>query len=411
MQKATTHKTSKWENKRDAFVIFLLLFPFIALLTPLTQISAEHQSAAYQILFYSKIVGLIIILFLYIKRYGICSFDKWILFLIAVWLISVFVNNTDYNAIVNEIGTILFYCCLFGYYIRKNTSIFLQVYSIMLGFMLFLNLVFLVIHPDGFYQSDSTWNPVRVNFLGLDNQISPLLFIFFILCYLCSKIQHNNRFIIVGGIIIAGNIALLNIGTLYTASLLFILCWIFHKKAPKLFQPKVILFIIAVLFCGIVLFRLQYLFDYYITQVLEKDITLTGRTYVWEEVFQMIPQKPLLGYGSSSLGHVVLGDRHAHNTILQMILQFGFIGFSVFCGLLFKSLKSSNTNIKNNTVYSFLILVFFAYNVALLTEVYPFVYYIIILLFLYYSNYIKTNKEKKIFNKYKSEILAEPQVI
>ena len=112
----------KRKNGIDALIIFLLLFPFIATLTPFLQISDEFQSPLYQSLYYYKLVSFVIIIFLYLKRYGICSFDKWILVFIIVWSFSVYLNGVNFKTIVNDLGSILFYCCLVGYYMRKNVT-------------------------------------------------------------------------------------------------------------------------------------------------------------------------------------------------------------------------------------------------------------------------------------------------
>src|SRR5690606_19663385 len=124
-------------NKSDMLGIFLLLFPFIALLTPLTQVTTDYQSPFYQLLFYYKMVSLVVILFLYVNQGSLRSFDKSVLVFLGVWAIAVFINSNDISSIVNEMGAIIFYCCMFGYYVRKSPAGFLFVYFICLGFMLF----------------------------------------------------------------------------------------------------------------------------------------------------------------------------------------------------------------------------------------------------------------------------------
>ena len=77
---------------------------------------------------------------------------------------------------------------------------------------------------------------------------------------------------------------------------------------------------------------------------------------------------------------------HAHNTFLMMLLQYGFLGFFFFVLLIFMSLKRLSKTVGScKHVQKFLLILFFTYNVARLTEVYGTTNYLIVLLFLYYS--------------------------
>ena len=384
-------------NKSDMLGIFLLLFPFIALLTPLTQVTTDYQSPFYQLLFYYKMVSLVVILFLYVNQGSLRSFDKSVLVFLGVWAIAVFINSNDISSIVNEMGAIIFYCCMFGYYVRKSPAGFLFVYFICLGFMLFLNLFYLIVYPDGLFQTDSIWNSSRINFLGLDNQISPLLFIWFILFYLTKRIGYYRKAINVFGLlVICGNIILLNVGTLYTAALLFVLSMFLYRRVPKLFQMKTALLIIFIVFLSVVLLRLQYLFEFFIVDILNKDITLTGRLVIWDEAIILFSNQPFFGYGLSSIGWLVQGNRHAHNTILQILLQCGLIGFLAFFTVIWRALRIFFIKkYRLKPYYVFFTIMFIAYNFACLTEVYLLTYYIIILLFLFYARFFDLAVDKR----------------
>lgn len=384
-------------NKSDMLGIFLLLFPFIALLTPLTQVTADYQSPFYQLLFYYKMISLVVILFLYVNQGSWGSFDKSVLVFLGFWAIAVFINSNDISSVVNEMGAIIFYCCMFGYYVRKSPAGFLFVYFICLGFMLFLNLFYLIVYPDGLFQTDSIWNSSRINFLGLDNQISPLLFIWFILFYLTRRIGYYRKVINVFGLlVICGNIIMLNVGTLYTAALLFMLSMFLYRRVPKLFQMKAALLIIFIVFLSIVLLRLQYLFEFFIVDILNKDITLTGRLVIWDEAIMLFSNQPFFGYGLSSIGWLVQGNRHAHNTILQILLQCGLIGFFAFFAVIWRALRTFFIKkYQHKPYYVFFTIIFIAYNFACLTEVYLLTYYIIILLFFFYARFFDLAVEKR----------------
>ncbi len=85
--------------------------------------------------------------------------------------------------------------------------------------------------------------------------------------------------------------------------------------------------------------------EYIIVEKLGKDMTLTGRTYIWAHVVDAINKYPLFGYGYGGFWQEWRGPddpsfnvrtpsgfkaMHAHNGFLDMGLDFGWIGLSLF---------------------------------------------------------------------------------
>jgi O-antigen ligase len=96
----------------------------------------------------------------------------------------------------------------------------------------------------------------------------------------------------------------------------------------------ILLFLIAV---AIMLFVILINFNTFLS-VNDKDVTLSGRTLLWDSLWGFIKQKPLLGYG---YGSFFSGEHretdllwkvhdwspvHAHNGYVQVLVHFGFIG-------------------------------------------------------------------------------------
>jgi len=85
-----------------------------------------------------------------------------------------------------------------------------------------------------------------------------------------------------------------------------------------------------------------------LTSASGKDLTFTGRTFIWEASLNAFMERPLLGYGLAGiLGEDPVTPRtaevwravgfvvpHAHNGALDLALQLGAIGLSIF-GLLY----------------------------------------------------------------------------
>lgn len=79
-----------------------------------------------------------------------------------------------------------------------------------------------------------------------------------------------------------------------------------------------------------------------LTDWLDKDTTLTGRTPLWQALFPVILERPLLGHGFRAVfggyfspSHDVWltetwKPRQAHNTVIQVIAELGLVGAVVF---------------------------------------------------------------------------------
>lgn len=79
-----------------------------------------------------------------------------------------------------------------------------------------------------------------------------------------------------------------------------------------------------------------------VVDVLGKDLTLTGRTTLWQAAIEMIQQRPWLGYGYDAFWHgwdsaaayiwrlEAWPAPHAHNGFVDLTLHLGLIGLSIF---------------------------------------------------------------------------------
>ncbi|MEH2394634.1 MAG: O-antigen ligase family protein [Nostoc sp.] len=110
-----------------------------------------------------------------------------------------------------------------------------------------------------------------------------------------------------------------------------------------------------------------------------KDTTLTGRSEIWSAVLEMIAKKPLLGYGygafwieNNSESTIVQqtiqwNAPNSHNGFLDLWLQLGLLGFSVFLiGFVINLLKAIYLIRWNQTSESLWLLVYF--TVIILTN-------------------------------------------
>jgi O-antigen ligase len=103
-----------------------------------------------------------------------------------------------------------------------------------------------------------------------------------------------------------------------------------------------------------------------IFELLNKDITLTGRTLIWSNAIKIVKKYFWIGYGYVNDGNIIpysSGLWQAHNTILQSMCESGIIGTVTFFYIIFKqgypSIKKYNKKVNAlnvSVVFGFLIM-------------------------------------------------------
>lgn len=116
------------------------------------------------------------------------------------------------------------------------------------------------------------------------------------------------------------------------------------RRIKELLKARYIFYVTAIGFLGIVVFRNLIIGS--IANALGKDITLSGRTMIWDNTVKAIMRRPLLGYGMCD-GEVfskIISKPfdQPHDYILQIMFWGGFIALAVFAFLLIKSVKASS---------------------------------------------------------------------
>src|SRR5699024_5541737 len=115
-------------------------------------------------------------------------------------------------------------------------------------------------------------------------------------------------------------------------SLILIYLLLFQNRITgRLINNKTIFLALAFLYITIVFLNDLKMYSFIIENLLQKDLTLSTRKIIWEIAIKMINESLYTGYGYLSDGRYILyynpiRYRDAHNTILQFMLQHGFLG-------------------------------------------------------------------------------------
>jgi O-antigen ligase len=200
---------------------------------------------------------------------------------------------------------------------------------------------------EGLYYSQNVW------LLGQRNEIyliyfNLLLYAVLLFSNRCSvetkellplKLRRSKKIKFWVVILFAANVILfhyLKTGGSFTATLVMFVALMLSKVWTK---KANLLFLAILIFNFLIVFaRVQNLFSYFIVDVLHRDLTLTGRIYVWDEHIRLFLKRPVFGYGFIQTIFIpaLNGFWHPHNFILKMLTTGGISLVAIFCFLLFR---------------------------------------------------------------------------
>ena len=257
-------------------------------------------------------------------------------------------SNTLYT-LIKLMGTTFFGIYLSTRFTSKEIFRFLLY---VLGFGAISSLIFAIILPSYGVMSSGEWQGIyrHKNLLGRLMVLNTI----FLLLVKSTSLSNNllNKAMILLSI-------LLVISSSSKGALIYLISLILIASVCKFFLWRDVVAIPAflislVLILGVTSWLLSNL-EYIVVDVLNKDITLTGRSDIWEAAIEMIGRRPYLGYGYSGFWHGFNGPSeyiirvtqwplipHSHNGFIDLSLELGIVGLCIFClGLLSNLFKAA----------------------------------------------------------------------
>ena len=323
-------------------------------------------------------------LFYFLLRRG--KIDKFILFIILFYcslLFSTFYFSHSYVNLIYEFASILSWIVLFKINMLDNKDKFLTTLENTFFVLLLINFITIILFPGGFYLNSSGYSGNY--FLGYDNNL--ITYIFPALALSCTNSLNKNGKIGLKSIFLL-IISFCSIIFTWSATgvvsmVIMIVLFFAYTINKKDFPIKKYIVVALCLFIGIVFLRFQNIFSFIIEGWLKKDLTFTGRTYIWDIFIGEIKKSILIGHGIVDSKYLIrtLNAGHAHNYFLQILYQGGLVTFSMFLGFFFSAINK----VKNCKEKKYVGIVIFAYLISFIFEAYSLTnMFIIILLIAYY---------------------------
>lgn len=197
-------------------------------------------------------------------------------------------------------------------------------------FNIYINFIGMIIFPSGL-----AGGATRINYLGYDNIAVPVILTGFVVLMYRRDLLNTSKFWgIIDLCVCTATIVLLWSGTGIVGYVVLLIMSIVIKTKSKTRWLKYAIISTAVVFAVVVVFNsvdsLASLVDF-----LGKDLTFTGRTYIWKASIETISRHPFLGQGIHANQALVYNSftrdfRQAHNEYLQIVLNCGYLGLVFF---------------------------------------------------------------------------------
>jgi len=127
-------------------------------------------------------------------------------------------------------------------------------------------------------------------------------------------------------------------GLIGFALLLALMLFCYKRALPRYLTPLTFTLIALLVFLGIHFFRLHYAFEWLISSVLHKSMTLSNRTDIWEQAMTLIFKNPVTGVGLLPVAYIsplLGGYAHTHNQLLELMLHGGFVALGLYFAALY----------------------------------------------------------------------------
>ena len=362
----------KVDKKRMIYLTLLTFFP------P----GAITHNAAVGLLLNAIQVYLLVYYALYFFKNGLDNginlFSVPLLLYPVVIFISTLIHHTDlYSGTVDLVN---FWGLLFflEYFFKKDIGRLISCLAKFFSVLAIINYMYLIINH--FLLGKSADDSL---FITVSNSISIVLIFSIVICVVNS--WQNGKTIDARTIIVILCTAHTEIlvwsgtGLVGYAIALVILIICIIKRNHIWANPYVLTVSALILFFAITIFREQGFLSYIVEDVLQKDLTFTGRTTIWDFYLLRILESPMLGYGSGYRPYLNLFPHSGYLNIMIMGGAVNAVFLSVAVVACFKRMRKE----PNRKINVLIIWTIFAYEIMMLTEM-PDILYLVILMYLGY---------------------------
>lgn len=370
------------------------LIPFVAIALLMTKMTVNFFDMEMFMASYAAQAGMmlafVIALVLLIRNKTLHTFDLLILTYALVLEGVSMMSGTDWKNWIYIAFSITTYLFLFNYYQDKYYTLLLGILFV-LSVAIYCQLFQCILHPEKWMVEDT--KDIHGFILGgnynhIGSRVIVALAVSIITVRQSKWLKYNLVLLFICSFVI-----LFMVRSMTSLSCMFLFLFLSLIRNKKLLSLGIAgLFVGAILFEVIVCFsgtglQNNELASWFVKDVLGKDMTFTGRTYMWDAAIRVINQSPIWGYGYPDrewyMANMTTRAIGAHNYILNTMIYGGVILLIIYISAIVKSIAHL---IKINDVNSMrLMSAFGVFNIMMLFEVYetPLVFLLLTIMYYY----------------------------
>ncbi len=327
---------------------------------------------------------------LYIHRAQTTKFV--ILTFVYYFLLLVFtlLNGTDLKNAAYAMMEAFLMLMLIDYY-RNDLRMMLLSCNITLSAIVYANLLLMVLFPAWLLEGKHSGESF---FLGGNyNQMGVRLLCAIVTSVLC--VRFSRKWIVNTVALVAVSVVTLLLAgsmTAVTSIAIYALFCLIPSRRLKILG-LVMLFIFYLLFQTLVVFSGEGIHNnelmvYIVRDVLNKDLTFTGRTSLWDAAGKMVAQSPIIGYGYvdtdwyiANMSSQAIGP---HNFVYSVLLNGGAVLMVLFVALCVLAYSRVRHLLAGDTTAVLLVVGFVTMLFMMTMEVYPLFFVVYLLALIYY---------------------------
>lgn len=356
-------------NKKNAKMIVMFL---ITLIINIPIQYFQNFSGIKSIYNIMQLVNFAFFIILLIKRNKIEKLFILICLYYISYIFSTFMNSESVEyclyilkcmiPCLNLIALVILFYKKYDKQLLGTTSFF------MIGIII-INFITILLFPNGLYVGNNTNEHY---FLGQRNDLIEYI----LPCLLCFSIYNykykTSKFVfyVFNFICMYSVILTWSANAMLALFCTYIYLFFFsNKRTGDIFNPLKIYIISFLTSYSIIVLKVQNLFSWIIEGILHKNLTFTGRTYIWDKSIEYIKKSFLFGYGKESeiiklykIGH----GNSSHNYFLDFLYEGGIIMFSIILFIILNLNKSYKqcTNIKYKNITVSILIGYFIIGIA-----------------------------------------------
>lgn len=314
----------------------IMICIFLALFRPRIVTAYSSLTSLYWLGYEMVAAFSLLFIFMKVKEKGLKAFSP-IVYLISVYclfeLLAQYINGLfSFSSFVN-LWIFVAVTAFSDHYIKKDCKTFFGFLSIFTGILIFINNISYFVIDLFPRVTDATGNIVY--FWQTRNHMASLFMLNIVTTLIANGILQSRVMKkwswFVWANTIWGILVFNSSTTMVGFGIMFLLIVIFSHNRMS-YKPQLLFIGTLILNFGMVIFRIQDVFAWLIETVLNKSLTFTNRTMIWDSALIKILGSPLYGYGESNIFKYAFASDAipAHNQLLDVAIKCGLIGLVLF---------------------------------------------------------------------------------